>query len=110
MLTLTENAGKELKAIFTDKPQSPIRIYLAPGGCSGPRLGLALDEPRDEDEVMEQDGFTFCAEKNLWTQIGGVTIDLSYMGFTVEPTNPLPAPEGGSSCGSCCGSCGSCGH
>ena len=88
------------ESLFTDKPQSPIRIYLAPGGCSGPRLGLALDEPRDEDEVMEQDGFTFCAEKNLWTQIGGVTIDLSYMGFTVEPTNPLPAPEGGSSCGS----------
>ena len=58
MLTLTENAGKELKAFFTDKPQSPIRIYLAPGGCSGPRLGLALDEPRDEDEVMEQDGFS----------------------------------------------------
>ena len=58
MLTLTENAGKELKAFFTDKPQSPIRIYLAPGGFSGPRLGLALDEPRDEDEVMEQDGFS----------------------------------------------------
>ncbi|MCH5277157.1 MAG: IscA/HesB family protein [Desulfovibrionaceae bacterium] len=108
MLTLTENATKELKAFFADKAQSPIRIYLAPGGCGGPRLGLALDDPRDEDAVLDQDGFTFCVEKNLWEQIGGVTIDLSYMGFTVEPANPLPAPAGGSACGSCCSSC--CGH
>lgn len=110
MLTLTENARKELETFFTDKPKSPIRLYLAPGGCSGPRLGLALDETREGDEVVEQDGFTFCTEKNLWTQIGGATIDLSYMGFTVDPTHPLPAPAGGSACGSCCGSCGSCGH
>lgn len=110
MFTLRENARKELESFFHDKPQSPVRIYLAPGGCSGPRLGLALDEAREDDEVVEQDGFKFCAEKHLWEQIGGVSIDLSSMGFIVEPVNPLPAPEGGSACGSCCGSCGSCGH
>mgnify|MGYP000441260447 FL=1 len=38
---------------------------------------------------------------------GGVTIDLTYMGFSVEPEIPL-ANTGGSSCGGSCSS-GSCG-
>ena len=108
MIKLTENARKELEAFFADKPKSGIRVYLAPGGCSGPHLGLALDEANDDDHVVEEGGFTFCASKGLWEQIGGVSIDLSYMGFTLDPVNPLPGGSG--SCGGgCCGSCGSCG-
>lgn len=107
MFTLTENARKELDAFFSDKPKSTVRIYLAPGGCSGPHLGLALDDAGEDDEILEQDGYTFCAAKSLWEQIGGVTMDVSAMGFTLAPVNPLPSS--GSSCGSCCGSCGSCG-
>ena len=53
---------------------------------------------------METDGFTFCIEEALLGKIGGVDIDLTYMGFTVEPRIPL-ANEGGSSCSSCGGSC-----
>ena len=93
MIVLSENARKELEAYFADKERQTIRVYLAPGGCSGPRLVLALDEPGDEDARFEQDGFAFC-------------IDLSYLGFTVTPEVPLPS-AGGSSCGGCCGSCGS---
>ncbi len=32
MITLTENARKELEAFFADKPRSGVRVYLAPGG------------------------------------------------------------------------------
>ena len=35
MLKLSESARKELEAFFSDKPKSAVRIYLAPGGCSG---------------------------------------------------------------------------
>jgi Fe-S cluster assembly iron-binding protein IscA len=59
MFTLTENARKELDAFFADKPKSGIRMYLAPGGCSGPRIGLALDDPNEHDFVVEQDGYTW---------------------------------------------------
>ena len=41
--------------------------------------------------------------RTLLERIGGVRIDVSYMGFLVEPELPL----GGSSCGSCGSSCGS---
>lgn len=32
MITLSENARKELEAFFADKPKTGIRVYLAPGG------------------------------------------------------------------------------
>lgn len=104
MLNVSESARTELEAFFADKPKSDVRIYLAPGGCSGPRLGLALDDSNDDDTVMEQGGFTFCVNKSLWDTIGGVTIDLSPMGFTLDPVNPLPG-GGASGCSSCGGSC-----
>ena len=103
MITLSENARKELEAYFADKERQTIRVYLAPGGCSGPRLVLALDEPGDEDARFEQDGFAFCINKELLQQVKSVSIDLSYLGFTVTPEVPLPS-SGGSSCGGCCGS------
>ncbi|WP_165177453.1 IscA/HesB family protein [Desulfovibrio sp. ZJ369] len=105
MLELTESARKELEAYFADKEKSTIRIYLAPGGCSGPRLMLALDAATDQDQAEEQGGFTFCINKELLAQVQGVKIDLTYMGFAVEPAVPLPQSGGG--CGGCCGGCGS---
>lgn len=103
MITMTDNARKELDAYFADKEKSSVRVYMAAGGCSGPRLALALDEPNDEDQAFQVDGYTFCVNKELLTTIGGATVDLSYMGFTVEPTIPLP---GGGGCGGGCAGCG----
>lgn len=106
MLELNEDARKELEAYFEGKERGVIRIYLAPGGCSGPRLALALDDPADDDNVEEIDGFKFCINKKLAEEIGGAKIALGPMGFDVIPNNPLPVPEGGSACGGCCGGCG----
>ena len=94
MLELTESAQKELAAFFEGKEKSTIRVYLAPGGCSGPHLALALDAATDEDMSEDQGGFTFCINKELLAQVEGVKIDLSYAGFTVEPTVPLPQTGG----------------
>ena len=104
MITLTESACKELDAYFDGKEKSPIRIY-AVSSCSGQRLTLALDKPNEEDTTEEQSGYTFCINAGLLDQVKGVTIDLSYMGFTVEPSVPFANTGGG--CGSCCSSCGS---
>jgi len=104
MLELTDAARKELEAFFADKKKETIRIY-AVSSCGGPRLALALDEANDQDQTEEQGGFTFCISKELLEKVQGVKIDLTYMGFAVEPEVPVAA-EGGSACGSCCGSCG----
>ncbi len=102
MINVSEQARKELEAYFEDKEKAPIRVYLG-GGCSGPRLALALDEPNEDDEVAEVGGFTFCMNKELATQLGEVALDLGECGFSLTCANPLP--EGGG-CGGCCGGCG----
>lgn len=68
---------------------------------------MALDESNDQDQTEEQGGFTFCINKDLLNQVQGVKIDLTYMGFAVEPEVPLSASDGGSACGYCSSGCGS---
>ena len=103
MITVSESAHNELDAYFADKEKSPIRIFLAPGGCSGPRLSLALDEPTDKDSVFEDNGLTFSVENSLLEQTGAIEIDLTAMGFSVQSANPL----NGGGCSGCGGGCGS---
>lgn len=107
MFELSEDAKKELDAYFEGKDKGTIRIYLAPGGCSGPSLRLALDDAGPDDATEEQGGYTFCLNKDLLDQIGGGKIDVTPMGFIVEPEKPLPEAAGGGGCGGCCGGCGS---
>ncbi len=103
MITVTESALGELKNYFADKEASPVRVHLANGGCSGPRLSLALDEKRDGDTAVEEGGLTFLISNELAEATGAVTIDMSQYGFIVDSENPV----GGGGCG--CSSSGSCG-
>ena len=107
MITLSENARKELDAYFADKEKAGVRVFLATGGCSGPRLALALDESTADDEVFENNGYTLCIEKDLYKQTGKVSIDMSYMGFVVESELDVPGVGEGGGCASCGGGCGS---
>lgn len=106
MLTLSEGAKKELDAYFDGKEKGTIRVFLAPGGCSGPRLSLAIDDAGEDDQKEDVDGYTFCINNDLLAQVKSVAVDLTPMGFIVEPEVPLPAGSGGG-CGGCCGGCGS---
>ena len=99
MITVADAAKKELDAHFADNAPSSIRVFLAPGGCSGPRLALALDEPKDTDTVAEEKGYTFCMNNELLAQVSHVTVNFSHRGFSVEPDTPLSV--GGGSCGGC---------
>jgi len=61
-------------------------------------LGLALDEPRANDEVNESGGYTFVMEKGLAQYAAPVVIDYNAWGFNIRSG----APAGD------CGSCSSC--
>jgi len=104
MITLSDNARKELDAYFADKEKAGVRVFLATGGCSGARLALALDEPTEDDAVFENSGYTLFIEKDLFTQSGDISIDMSYMGFIVESALEIPG-IGAGGCASCAG-CG----
>lgn len=105
MLELTDKARLELEAYFADKDKTPIRVYLASGGCAGPRLALALDEPGSNDEVIGLDGgLTFLVEKDLFAAAKPIAVDVTYSGFAV--TSSLQFAGGGCSCSSGCGRSG----
>jgi Fe-S cluster assembly iron-binding protein IscA len=103
MFELTVPAREELDAYFAGKDKSPIRVFLSPGGCSGPRLALALDDAGEKDTVFDTDGYSFCMNNDLYSAAKNVKVDFSDMGFMVE--SELETGEGGcsSGCASCCG-------
>ncbi len=105
MITLSENARKELDAYFADKEKMGVRVFLASGGCSGPRLALALDDATDEDEVFEDGGYKLLVDKELYKQTGNIAVDMSYMGFVVDSELQVPG-VGLGGCASCGGGCG----
>ncbi|BBD07438.1 HesB/YadR/YfhF-family protein [Desulfovibrio ferrophilus] len=75
---------------------------------------MALDEPKDTDEVFEFDGdIKFVMEKELLEAAKPVKVDITYTGFSVDSN--LQLGGGGCGSGSCgtdssggCGSAGSC--
>ena len=87
---------------------SALRIALMQGGCSGPSLGLALDEPKDNDRTFENNGLKFLVEKGLLETCGSIKVEFidagPRSGFGITSKIPLP---GGGGCGGSCGS-GSC--
>ncbi len=107
MITLTQMAKDKIDQYFTENEAGPIRIFLHQGGCSGPFLGLALDEPTPADTAMDVEGYTFVMEQALYEQAKPVNVDLGPMGFMVSSSLKLERAAGGCGCGS--GSGGGCG-
>jgi len=106
---VTELAVSKLKEYMgQNNIDSAIRVALMQGGCSGPSLGLALDEPKDNDTVFENNSLKFLIEKGLLETCGSIKVE--YLdagprpGFGITSSNPI----GGGGCGGSCSS-GSCG-
>jgi iron-sulfur cluster assembly protein len=101
MLTVTDKALEIIKDFLKDKKvDASIRVFLNMG-CSGPSLGMALNEAQNElDEVIQAGGTTFVIEKDLLNQVKPINIDFiaTPQGAGFKLTSSLP--EGGG-CGSC---------
>jgi len=72
---------------------------------------LALDEPKENDEIFENDSIKFLVEESLMTTCGGITVDFvdagPRSGFGITSVNPINGIGGGCSSGSCdSGGCG----
>jgi Fe-S cluster assembly iron-binding protein IscA len=100
MIVVTDAARREFDAYFEGREKAPVRVCLAPGGCSGPRLSLALDAPGDSDEVFVEQDYVFCINKELLRVLKKITLDFSDRGFCIESEESF-----GSACASCAGGC-----
>jgi len=112
MLEVTDLANEKLlEYLKSNNISSSLRVALMQGGCSGPSLGLALDEQKATDEAFNRQDLMFLVEKSLLQLCGTITVDYvdagNRSGFTITSANPLPAAGGGCSSGSCgSGGCG----
>ncbi len=66
---------------------------------------MALDEPKNTDQVFDIKGLQFITDKDFIQQAQPITIDFNGMGFVLDSSIELGQSGGCSGCGSS-GSCG----
>ncbi len=104
MLTVTEKANEKITDFLkAQKDPSYIRIFLSEGSCSGPSLGMGLDEPEENDEVIKDNGVTYLIEKTLLDQVKPINVDFieTERGSGFSISSNLQKGGGCSSCSSC---------
>lgn len=95
MIQISENAFEALSGIEV-KPGQCMRILVKGYGWGGPVFGIALEEQREHDKVVEYENLKFVVEEELVEIFGGFFIDYANSwfrkGFLIRPQ------RGGSSC------------
>jgi len=96
MLTITDEAVTQLKSFLVDQgtPEYALRVFVAPGGCSGLQYGMSVEEIADEgDTVVELKGVKLLVDEFSAMYISGSEIDyvnsLMGGGFTVHNPNAV---------------------
>ena len=103
-MTLTERASEEVQKFIAQEQVSPetagLRVSVLPGGCSGFKYSLNIEEkPLDDDVVIETGGVRCFVDGFSAQYLNGVTIDyksdFQESGFAFENPNAT----GGCGCG-----------
>ena len=102
MIQLTENAAGKVKELLVEEGRSDIalRVAVQPGGCSGLRYAMYLDDQlSDKDVAEEQHGVRIVVDKMSVPYLSQATIDfvdsLEASGFTIDN----PAAQSSCACG-----------
>ena len=96
MITVTDSAVKQLQSILADEPEAAgkgLRIFVEHGGCAGLQYGMAMDERKDGDSVIEREGVQVLVDEESAKYLSGSTIDfadgLSGAGFRIQNPNAV---------------------
>jgi iron-sulfur cluster assembly accessory protein len=102
MIAITETAAGKVKELLDQEGRSDIalRIAVQPGGCSGLRYAMYLDDQvGDADEQAEQYGVRVVVDRMSVAYLKEAKIDfvdtLEASGFTID--NPMA--QGSCACG-----------
>ena len=101
-MQLTESAAGKVKELLVEEGRDDIalRVAVQPGGCSGLRYAMYLDDQvSDKDQTEEQFGVRMVIDKMSAPYLSQATIDfvdsLEATGFTIDN----PVAQGGCACG-----------
>ena len=104
LVAVTNGAATEVKRFMEAEGVSPdaggLRVSVQPGGCSGFKYALLIeDQPAEDDLVVPQDGFRLFVDPFSAQYLNNVTIDyvssMQGSGFTFKNPNAT----GGCGCG-----------
>lgn len=102
MIQLTENAAGKVKELLTEEGRTDIalRVAVQPGGCSGLRYAMYLDDQLSEKDVEEEQfGVKIVVDRMSMPYLTEATIDfvdsLEASGFTIDN----PVAQGSCACG-----------
>jgi iron-sulfur cluster assembly accessory protein len=102
MMKLTESAASKVRALLEEEGRADIalRVAVQPGGCSGLRYAMYLDDQvSDRDISEEQHGVRLVIDRMSAPYISEATIDfidtLEASGFTIDN----PVAQGTCACG-----------
>jgi iron-sulfur cluster assembly protein len=94
MITVTENAVRQLRALLASRPASEgqgLRVGIAKGGCSGLQYEMTLGAREPGDEIVARDGVEFFVDPQSADYLRGSTLDyrdgLTGAGFHIENPN-----------------------
>lgn len=92
MIHLTEQAADQIRKLHAaqDNPESVLRVFVEPGGCSGFEYGMSFDTPREGDECMSDQGVEFIVDAASLPYLDGCRIhfDDGLHGKGFEINNP----------------------
>ncbi len=101
-VTITDGAAEKIRnLVAANAAEQALRVTVKGGGCSGFQYALALDAPKDDDHVFEQNGVAVVVDKVSMQFVLGSEVDfvdgLQGAGFTVNNPNVVAACGCGSS-------------
>ena len=80
LLTLSDAAVRELKALLAAKDASPtagLRLGVQRGGCAGMQYTMQVAEPQDGDHLIERDGARVFVAADSEEFLRGCAVDFS---------------------------------
>ncbi len=96
MITITPEAAEQLKGFLSEQgtPDGALRVFVAPGGCSGLQYGMTVEESaEDGDELIETEGVRLLVDNFSAMYLEGAQVDyvnsLMGGGFTVHNPNAV---------------------
>lgn len=99
MITVTENAIKEIATVLKDNEETHLRISVQGGGCSGFKYNFDFAIAKEEDDFEFANG-TLLIDSMSMQYLGGATVD--YVEDDMGASFSIDNPNAETKCG--CGS------
>lgn len=76
-MQITDKARDSLMQVLQEQNASGIRVYFAGISWGRPKIGLALDEPEEDDIVIEANGIRVAIDPSIEIEAKESTLDFN---------------------------------